>query len=59
MTVTAPTAVSPTAPAGVDLAHPDVDIIEVTKRFGDVTAVDRMSLSIARGTFYSLLGPSG
>ena len=38
---------------------PDVEIIGVTKRFGAVTAVDRMDLSIARGTFYSLLGPSG
>ena len=39
--------------------HPDVEIIGVTKRFGAVTAVDRMDLSIARGEFYSLLGPSG
>ena len=31
----------------------------MTKRFGAVTAVDRMDLSIARGAFYSLLGPSG
>jgi ABC-type Fe3+/spermidine/putrescine transport system ATPase subunit len=39
--------------------RPDVEIIGVTKRFGDVTAVDRMDLRIARGEFYSLLGPSG
>jgi spermidine/putrescine transport system ATP-binding protein len=38
---------------------PDVEILGVTKRFGDVTAVDHMDLSIARGEFYSLLGPSG
>jgi spermidine/putrescine transport system ATP-binding protein len=38
---------------------PAVELIEVTKRFGDVTAVDRMTLRIANGTFYSLLGPSG
>jgi spermidine/putrescine transport system ATP-binding protein len=37
----------------------DVDILDVTKRFGEVTAVDRMNLSIGRGAFYSLLGPSG
>ena len=37
----------------------DVEIIEVTKRFGDVTAVDAMQLRIARGSFYSFLGPSG
>lgn len=38
---------------------PDVEIVNVTKRFGAVTAVDRMRLAIARGEFYSLLGPSG
>ena len=61
MTVTAPPATHPSrAAAGlVDGGHPDVEIIDVTKQFGDVTAVDRMNLSIARGTFYSLLGPSG
>jgi len=31
----------------------------VTKRFGDVTAVDDLSLEIERGAFFSLLGPSG
>ncbi len=40
-------------------ATPDVEIIGVTKRFGDVTAVDRMDLRISHGAFYSLLGPSG
>jgi len=40
-------------------APPDVEILDVTKRFGEVTAVDRMNLRIARGEFYSILGPSG
>jgi spermidine/putrescine transport system ATP-binding protein len=40
-------------------APPDVEILDVTKRFGDVTAVDRMNLRIANGEFYSILGPSG
>ena len=40
-------------------SRPDVEIVDVTKRFGTVIAVDRMRLSIARGEFYSLLGPSG
>ncbi len=31
----------------------------VSKRFGDVTAVDRLSLEIGRGEFFTLLGPSG
>jgi len=47
------------APITASAAAPDVEIIDVTKRFGSVTAVDAMNLSIARGTFYSLLGPSG
>src|SRR5688572_9584058 len=49
-----------TAPvAAVAGSAPDVEILGVTKRFGDVTAVDHMDLRIARGEFYSLLGPSG
>ena len=59
---TASAAPSATASPSLDAilgASPDVDIIGVTKRFGAVTAVDRMDLSIARGAFYSLLGPSG
>jgi spermidine/putrescine transport system ATP-binding protein len=44
---------------GERLAEIDVRLIEVTKRFGDVVAVDRISLEIDRGTFFSLLGPSG
>jgi spermidine/putrescine transport system ATP-binding protein len=47
----------PQAASGVAAA--DVEIIGVTKRFGDVIAVDAMDLSVARGEFYSLLGPSG
>jgi putative spermidine/putrescine transport system ATP-binding protein len=31
----------------------------VTKRFGDVTAVDDIDLDIAEGEFFSMLGPSG
>jgi spermidine/putrescine transport system ATP-binding protein len=38
---------------------PDVALIDVTKRFGDVVAVDRMTLNIPRSSFTSLLGPSG
>jgi spermidine/putrescine transport system ATP-binding protein len=38
---------------------PDVEIVDVTKRFGDVIAVDSMRLSVASGSFYSFLGPSG
>ena len=31
----------------------------VSKRFGSITAVDDVSLDIARGEFFALLGPSG
>jgi spermidine/putrescine transport system ATP-binding protein len=37
----------------------DVRLIGVTKRFGDVVAVDNISLDVNRGEFFSLLGPSG
>jgi spermidine/putrescine transport system ATP-binding protein len=37
----------------------DVRLVEVTKRFDDVTAVDRLSLEIEHGSFFALLGPSG
>jgi len=36
-----------------------VELQNVTKRFGDVVAVDDMSLQIGEGEFFSLLGPSG
>jgi spermidine/putrescine transport system ATP-binding protein len=39
--------------------EPDIHLEDVTKRFGDTTAVDRLTLSIERGAFYALLGPSG
>jgi spermidine/putrescine transport system ATP-binding protein len=37
----------------------DIRLVEVTKRFDDVVAVDRLSLEIERGSFFALLGPSG
>jgi spermidine/putrescine transport system ATP-binding protein len=48
-----------TRPGATPGSHPDVELIGVTKRFGDVTAVDRMDLAIPAGSFTSLLGPSG
>ncbi len=38
---------------------PDIRFDQVTKRYGDVVAVDSVSLSIERGEFFSFLGPSG
>jgi spermidine/putrescine transport system ATP-binding protein len=37
----------------------DIRLESVTKRFGEHTAVDDLTLSIPRGEFYALLGPSG
>jgi putative spermidine/putrescine transport system ATP-binding protein len=39
--------------------EPDVRCIRLTKRFGDVAAVDGVDLEIGRGEFFTLLGPSG
>lgn len=36
-----------------------VELQNVRKEFGDVTAVDGMGLTIQKGEFFSLLGPSG
>ena len=36
-----------------------LEIQDVTRRFGDFTAVDRVSLAIEAGEFFTLLGPSG
>ncbi len=37
----------------------DVRLVDVVKRFGDVAAVDHVSLEVLDGEFFSLLGPSG
>jgi spermidine/putrescine transport system ATP-binding protein len=37
----------------------DVRLVEVVKQFGDVAAVDHISLDVQDGEFFSLLGPSG
>jgi len=41
------------------LPEADVRLDRVTKRFGDVTAVDDLSLEVREGDFFALLGPSG
>ena len=38
---------------------PAVGLYGITKRFGDVTAVDEVDLEIGDGEFFALLGPSG
>src|SRR4249919_3396174 len=36
-----------------------IELVSVTKRFGDMVAVDSVSLSIPHGAYCCLLGPSG
>jgi spermidine/putrescine transport system ATP-binding protein len=38
---------------------PAIELHDVIKRFGETPAVDRVSLQIGDGEFFSLLGPSG
>lgn len=38
---------------------PDVDVVNVTKRYGKVVALDDVSLHIGDQEYFSLLGPSG
>src|SRR5438094_7923737 len=37
----------------------EVGLVDLVKQFGDITAVDGVSLDIPGGEFFSLLGPSG
>ncbi len=40
-------------------AETDVRLVDVRKSYGDVAAVDGVTLEVARGEFFTLLGPSG
>jgi spermidine/putrescine transport system ATP-binding protein len=40
-------------------AVPAIELIDVTKRYGDAVALDGVSLRIESGEFFCLLGPSG
>jgi spermidine/putrescine transport system ATP-binding protein len=37
----------------------EVELVDLVKRFGEVVAVDGISMHIPRGEFFSMLGPSG
>ncbi len=37
----------------------DLSVCDLTKRFGDFTAVDDVSFDVPTGSFFSILGPSG
>jgi putative spermidine/putrescine transport system ATP-binding protein len=40
-------------------AAADIELRGLTKRYGDVTAVDGIDLTVKRGEFFTFLGPSG
>lgn len=39
--------------------NPLIEVSEITKRFDDVVAVDRISFTIGKGELYGFLGPNG
>jgi spermidine/putrescine transport system ATP-binding protein len=43
----------------VETGAPDIRLEQVSKRFGEMLAVDALDLEMPRGAFYALLGPSG
>jgi putative spermidine/putrescine transport system ATP-binding protein len=47
------------APDSGAVAPPDISVRGLTKRYGDVVAVDGVDLDIAVGEFFTMLGPSG
>ncbi|MHB8504930.1 MAG: ABC transporter ATP-binding protein [Acidimicrobiales bacterium] len=57
MTVT--TVTGTTVTPGGQRAGGTVELLNVTKRFADVVAVDDVSVTVEPGEFFSLLGPSG
>ena len=54
-----PGALASTTSARAAGAIPDVRLVDLTKRFREIVAVDAISLDISAGEFFSLLGPSG
>jgi putative spermidine/putrescine transport system ATP-binding protein len=42
-----------------DASAPDISVRGLTKRYGDVVAVDGIDLDVSAGEFFTMLGPSG
>jgi spermidine/putrescine ABC transporter ATP-binding subunit len=59
VTNSAPSSSGPAALAAEPVEAPTVRLLDVTKRFGALPAVDGLNLNVAEGEFLTLLGPSG
>jgi ABC-2 type transport system ATP-binding protein len=40
-------------------SEPIIETLDLTKRFGDIVAVDRVSLAVSEGEIFGLIGPNG
>jgi len=50
---------APTGTSDMTSETPAIQLIGLSKKFGDTLVVDHLNLDIRRGEFFSLLGPSG
>jgi putative spermidine/putrescine transport system ATP-binding protein len=50
---------APRSGAGAAADDADVRLEGISKRYGEVVAIDRVDLDIRRGEFFTMLGPSG
>ncbi len=41
------------------MAEPIIQLVDLTKKYGDFTAVDHLNLTISKGEIFGLLGPNG
>jgi ABC-2 type transport system ATP-binding protein len=55
----APTPASPPPPHVPDVPSTVIEATSLSKRYGDIVAVDNVSFSVHRGEIFGLLGPNG
>jgi len=56
---TAPSAAASTAPSASTKPRPAVEITHLRKTYGPLVAVDDVTLSVAEGEIFGILGPNG
>jgi putative spermidine/putrescine transport system ATP-binding protein len=57
--IAVPSPAQPAAAGGNTAARPAIHVAGLTKRYGDVVAVDDIELTVRPGEFFTMLGPSG